>query len=54
MKCVRFQVLMTASMKMAVFWAVASCSLVEVYKRYSDAFCLHFHTMKYTNNNNLF
>jgi hypothetical protein len=27
----RFQVLMAVSMKLAVFWVVASCSLVEVY-----------------------
>jgi hypothetical protein len=27
---VRFEVLMAASMKMAVFWVVAPCSLVEV------------------------
>jgi hypothetical protein len=28
---VGFEVLMAASMKMAVFWVVAPCSLVEVY-----------------------
>jgi hypothetical protein len=28
-------------MKMAVFWVVASCSLVEVYKRFCGACCLH-------------
>jgi ribonuclease PH len=28
-----FQVVTTASMKMAVFWVVAPCSLVEVYRR---------------------
>jgi hypothetical protein len=28
---IRFQDLMAASIKMAVFWVVASCSLVEVY-----------------------
>jgi hypothetical protein len=27
----RFQVLTAVSMKMAVFWVVAPCSLVEVY-----------------------
>jgi hypothetical protein len=27
----RFQVLMAASMEMAVFWVVAPCNLVEVY-----------------------
>jgi hypothetical protein len=30
---VRFQVLTAASIKMAVFWVVAPCSLVEVYQR---------------------
>jgi hypothetical protein len=25
---------------MAVFWVVAPCSLVEVYQRFRDAFCL--------------
>jgi hypothetical protein len=30
---VRFQVLTAASMKIAVFWDVAPCSLVEVYRR---------------------
>jgi hypothetical protein len=34
----RFQVLMAASMKMTVFWDVAPCSLVEVYR---GACCLH-------------
>jgi hypothetical protein len=29
-----FQVLTAASMKMAVFWVVAPCSLVEVYRRF--------------------
>jgi hypothetical protein len=29
---VRFEVLTAASMKMAVFWVVAPCSLVEVYQ----------------------
>jgi hypothetical protein len=28
-------------MKMAVFWVVATCSLVEVYRRFRGAFCLH-------------
>jgi hypothetical protein len=26
---------------MAVFWVVASCSLVEVYRRFRGACCLH-------------
>jgi hypothetical protein len=37
---VRFQVLMTASMNMAVFWVVALCNLVDVYRRFRGA-CLH-------------
>jgi hypothetical protein len=28
---VRFEVLLVVSMKMAVFWVVAPCSLVEIY-----------------------
>jgi hypothetical protein len=28
-------------MKMAVFWDIAPCSLVEVYRRFRGAFCLH-------------
>jgi hypothetical protein len=28
-------------MKTAVFWAVAPCSLVEIYRRFRGAFCLH-------------
>jgi hypothetical protein len=40
-KFVRFQVLMVASMKMAVFWVVAPCSLVEVYRCFRGACCLH-------------
>jgi hypothetical protein len=38
---VRFQVLTAASMKMAVFWVVAPCSLVEVYRRFRGACRLH-------------
>jgi hypothetical protein len=38
---VRSQVLTAASMKMAVLWVVAPCSLVEVYRRFSGACCLH-------------
>jgi hypothetical protein len=37
----RFQVLTAASMRMAVFWAVAPCSLVEVYRPFRGACCLH-------------
>jgi hypothetical protein len=28
-------------MNMAVFWVVAPCSLVEVYRRFRGACCLH-------------
>jgi hypothetical protein len=38
---VRFQVLTAVSMKMNVFWVVAPCSLVEVYRRFRGACCLH-------------
>jgi hypothetical protein len=31
---VGFEVLTAVSMKMAVFWVVAPCSLVEVYQRF--------------------
>jgi hypothetical protein len=27
--------------KMAVFWVVSPCSLVEVYRRFIGAYCLH-------------
>jgi hypothetical protein len=29
------------NMKMAVFWDVAQCSLVEAYRRFRDACCLY-------------
>jgi hypothetical protein len=38
---VRFQVLTAASMKVTVFWDVTPCSLVEVYRRFRGACCLH-------------
>jgi hypothetical protein len=28
-------------MKMAVFWVVAPCGLVEVYRRFRGLYCLH-------------
>jgi hypothetical protein len=28
-------------MKVAIFWDVAPCSLVEIYRRFSDAYCPH-------------
>jgi hypothetical protein len=37
----RFHVLTAVSMKMAVFWVVAPCSLVEVYRRFRGSCCLH-------------
>jgi hypothetical protein len=39
---VTFQVLTAAGMNMAVFWVVAPCSLVEVYRRFRDTSCLCF------------
>jgi hypothetical protein len=36
-----FEVLTAASMKMAVFWAVAPCSLVQVYQRFRGPCFLH-------------
>jgi hypothetical protein len=38
---VGFEVLMAVSTKMAVFWVVAPCSLVEVYRRFRGPCCLH-------------
>jgi hypothetical protein len=38
---VRFQVLTADCMKMAVFWFVTTCSLVEVYRRFRGTCCLH-------------
>jgi hypothetical protein len=32
-------------MKMAVFWDVALCSLVEVYRRFRGACCLHNYSL---------
>jgi hypothetical protein len=32
---------MGVSVKMAVFWVVAPCSLAEIYRRFSDACCLN-------------
>jgi hypothetical protein len=33
---------MAMSMKMAVFWVVALCSLVEVYQCFRGVCCLHY------------
>jgi hypothetical protein len=38
---VRFQVLAAETIKMVVFWVVAPYSLVEIYRRFRDACCLH-------------
>jgi hypothetical protein len=38
---VKFRVFTAASMKMAVFCVVAPCCLVEVYRRFTGACCLH-------------
>jgi hypothetical protein len=38
---VGFEVLTAVSMKMAGFWVVAPCSLVEVYQRYRGPCCHH-------------
>jgi hypothetical protein len=36
----RFQALTAASMKMTASWDVAPCSIVEVYRRFRNAYCL--------------
>jgi hypothetical protein len=36
---VGFEVLMVASMKVAVFWVIAPCSLVEIYQRFRGTCC---------------
>jgi hypothetical protein len=38
---VRFQVLTATSMKMTVFWDVVPYSLIEIYRRFRGAYCLH-------------
>jgi hypothetical protein len=38
---VGFEVLTAVSLKIAVFWVVAPCSLVEVYQRFRGPCCLH-------------
>jgi hypothetical protein len=38
---VRFQVLMVMSMKMAVFWDIAPCSLVHTDRRFRGTYCFH-------------
>jgi hypothetical protein len=42
---VGFEVLTVVSMKMAVFWVVAPCSLVKVYQCFRGPYCLqNFYT----------
>jgi hypothetical protein len=41
MNIVEFEVLTAASTKIAVFWVVAPCSLVEVHRRFRGTCCLH-------------
>jgi hypothetical protein len=36
-----FEVLKAVSMKMAVFWVVAPCRLIRVYRRFRGLYCLH-------------
>jgi hypothetical protein len=38
---VGFEVLTAVSTKMTVFWVVAPCNLVEIYKRFKGPCCLH-------------
>jgi hypothetical protein len=38
---VGFEVLTAVSTKMAVFWGVAPCSLIEVYQHFRGTCCLH-------------
>jgi hypothetical protein len=44
----RFQVLTAASVKMDVFCVVAPCNLVEVYRRFRHACCLHHQGDEYS------
>jgi hypothetical protein len=38
---VGFQIIMAANMKMTDFWDVAPCNLIEIYRRFGGAYCLH-------------
>jgi hypothetical protein len=40
-RIVGFEVFMAVGMKMAVFWVLAPCSLVEIYQRFRGPCCLH-------------
>jgi hypothetical protein len=39
---VGFEVLTAVSTKMAVFWVVVTCSVIEVYQRFRGPCCLHY------------
>jgi hypothetical protein len=39
-----FQVLMVMRMKMAVFWDVSPCSLVDINPNFRGAYYLHYHS----------
>jgi hypothetical protein len=41
---VRFQILKATCMKMAAFWDMALCSLVEVNRRFRDECYVHHHS----------
>jgi hypothetical protein len=43
---IRFQALTAARMKMTLFRYIAACSLVEVYRCFRGAYCLH-HRLDY-------
>jgi hypothetical protein len=42
-----FEVLTAVGTKMAIFWVVAACSLVEVYQRFRGPCCLHHQGERY-------
>jgi hypothetical protein len=39
---VRFQVITATSMKIAIFWDVAPCSLVDADRRFRGTYSLHY------------
>jgi hypothetical protein len=43
-----FEVLTAVSMETAVFWVVAPCRLVQVYRRFRGLYCLHLQGGNYT------
>jgi hypothetical protein len=44
---VRFQVLMVTNVKMAVFWDVSPCSLVDIDCHFRGAYCLYHQRDEY-------